>query len=208
MTNNNLNNNDEYICICPPLRYSCSDNGKCVENGIGIFTSLEECIRAINIGDCINIATPTPTKTPQSSQTATPTNTLTPTKTPQSSQTRTPTNTPTITLTRTITKTPTLTPTVTPTITNTPTLTPTPTITPTQSPCPEVIICSGLVADFASNCGLIFELQVEQNSACCCKLEYSLNGSGVWLPVPTALVDCDASFTYTLNPTCFGDIIP
>lgn len=208
MTNYNFDRNDEYICICPELRYSCSDDGKCIENGTGIYSSLAECIAAINLGNCTNLSTPTPTPTQ--------THTITPTKTPTPTQTSTPptSQSPTPTITKTPTETPTLTPTITqtptltPTITETPTLTPTPTPTPTQSACPEVLICSGLVADFANNCGLIFELQVEKNSGCCCKLEYSLNGSGVWIPVPTALVDCDASLTYTLNPTCFGDIIP
>jgi hypothetical protein len=154
MTNNNFTTNNEHSCVCPQLRYSCSDDGKCIENGSGVYLSLADCIRAINIGDCINVvtptasrtATPTPTITPTITPTATPTLTRTPTATPTltKTSTATPTVTPTLTktstatptLTRTSTATPTVTPTLTKTSTATPTLTRTSTVTPTATPTP------------------------------------------------------------------------
>lgn len=140
MTNYNFNRTDEYICICPELRYSCADNGRCIEDGSGIYLSLADCIADVNIGNCSNVVTPTvtPTQTitPSITATSTQTPTLTPTKT--STPTLTPTKTPT--LTPTLTKTPTLTPTA--TVTSTPTKTPgasssaTPTQTATQTQTP------------------------------------------------------------------------
>jgi hypothetical protein len=123
MTNNNFTTNNEYSCACPPLRYRCTENGRCIEDGSGAYESLEDCIRAINIGDCINSSSPTPTRT--QTNTPTPTITLTPTKTQ--------TNTPTLTITPTITSTPTNSQTLTPTLTKTPTVTKTSTVTPTNS---------------------------------------------------------------------------
>jgi hypothetical protein len=140
MTNYNFNRNDEYICICPTLRYSCSDNGKCIEDGYGVYPSLADCIAAINIGNCINIATPTvtPTQTLTPSLTSTPTQTptltSTKTQTPTPTLTKTPTLTPTATVTSTPTKTPGASSSATPTQTATPTLTKTPTQTQTATP--------------------------------------------------------------------------
>jgi hypothetical protein len=140
MTNYNFNRNDEYICICPTLRYSCSDNGKCIEDGSGVYPSLADCIVAINIGNCFNIATPTvtPTQTLTPSLTSTPTQTptltSTKTQTPTPTLTKTPTLTPTATVTSTPTKTPGASSSATPTQTATPTLTKTPTQTQTATP--------------------------------------------------------------------------
>jgi formylglycine-generating enzyme required for sulfatase activity len=111
MTNNNFTTNNEHSCVCPQLRYSCSDDGKCIENGSGVYLSLADCIRALNIGDCINVVTPTASRTATPTPTITPTNTLTPTPTPTITPTNTLTPTPTITKTSTPTPTKTSTPT-------------------------------------------------------------------------------------------------
>ena len=106
--------------------------------------------------ECVNVITPTPTKTPVPTVTPThtPRGTVTPTPTPTTTQTVTPTLTQTVTPTATTidcniggsamvmtpTPTPTNTQTVTPTNTTTPTLTPTKTATPT--PTATTINCS------------------------------------------------------------------
>jgi len=77
--------------------------------------------------------------------------------------------------------------------------------------CNEIIICDGFIDGALINNGIIVELQVEKNSECCCSIEYSLNNSNSWNPLPVSAIDCDTvnpGYSYSINSTCFGDIIP
>jgi len=73
--------------------------------------------------------------------------------------------------------------------------------------CPNMVICDALIDDYLTNGGLIIELQVARNSLCCCDVQYAIDNNNMWNQF-TGQIDCDPGFGYTLNPTCFGDIIP